>query len=133
MMYAPRMTGVSSYAAQAELCVAWLTLKPDGSCSSPMTTTELALRPAVVLGTFAHDSANGAALSAAVRCAAVVAVAVADAASATTAAPTRASAQKRLCIDSLRVVCAGSRWTAAPALSHARWGRPAHEPMTTAR
>src|SRR5579864_5340158 len=132
-MNAPRMTGDSSYCAQAELCVACSVLKPDGSCSSPKTRTDLAALPAGVLGTFAQDSANGAAFRAAVRCAAVLAVAVADAASATTALPTRASAQKRLCIDSLRLVCAGSRWTAAPALSHARWGRPAHEPMTTAR
>src|SRR5579864_366207 len=127
------MTGVSSYPAQAELCVAWLTLKPDGSCSSPRTMTELAFRPAVVLGTFAHDWANGAALSSAVRCAAVLAVAVADAASATVAAPTRASAQKRLCIDSLRLVCAGRPFVGGAALSHARSGRPASVHKTTAR
>src|SRR5579864_6488195 len=113
MMYAPRMTGVSSYAAQAELCVAWLTLKPDGSC--------------------AHDWAKGAALSSAVRCAAVFAVAVADAASATVAAPTRASAQKRLCIDSLRLVCAGRPIDGGACSLPRPLGRPAHEPKTTAR
>src|SRR5438093_13136150 len=82
-------------------------LKPLTSCSSPTTTTLEALRPAVVLGTWAHDWANGAAAgvaSAARALPAPLLVAVADVATIPTAiaAPTRS--QRRLCIDSLRLV-----------------------------
>src|SRR5690348_5025029 len=96
------MTGVTSYPAHAEACVAWLTLKPDGSCSSPMTITSFALRAAAVLGTCAHACANGAAASFAVRVPAVEAgVAEAVAASKSTAATTAPTTDhRRLSIDS---------------------------------
>src|ERR1700693_5695319 len=107
-----RTTGVvPSVTAQNEACVAWRPLKPAGSCSPPKTSTSFAFRPAVVLGTFAHAWENGAAASAAVReLPATLVVAVAEIARTITAiaAPTRS--QRRLCIESLRFVCAGSRF-----------------------
>src|SRR5436190_18702334 len=96
------------------------------SCSSPTTTTFFAFRPAVVLGTCAHDWANGAACEyAPVARAATWPVAVAEVAITPTviAAPTRS--HRRLCIDFPPFGPApGVLLTAAPALSHAR-GRPA--------
>src|SRR6266566_4309591 len=110
MMYMPRIATVGpSTWAQNEFWVAWLVLKPAGSCSPPKTRMSFAVRPAVVLGTFAHDAANGAAASDVARVLpATLVVAVADIARTITAvaAPTRS--HRRLCIESLRFVCAGS-------------------------
>src|SRR5689334_9331332 len=74
----------------------------------PNTRTLFALRAAGVRGTFAQAWANGAAASLAEPATLVDAVADAPATSRTAAAPARS--QRRLCIDSLRFVCAGSRW-----------------------
>src|SRR6476469_8301188 len=77
----------------------------------PNTSTLLALRAAGERGTFAHAWANGAAASfaeLALPATLVVAVAVAATRSTAAAAPTRS--QRRLCIESLRLVCAGSRY-----------------------
>ncbi len=65
-----------------------------------MTTTDFALRPAVVRGTCAHDSANGAAAKLeAFAVATVLLVAVAVPASSRSAAAAPPSSQRRLCIE----------------------------------
>src|SRR2546422_6599592 len=102
------MTGVFAVmAAQYAFASAWVVLKPAVSCSMPNTSTLFALRAAGVRGTFAQDWANGAAASLAELATLVDALAEAPATSRTAAAPARS--QRRLCIDSLRFVCAGSR------------------------
>src|ERR1700681_3783489 len=101
MMYAPCIVGVMPgiWAHSAD----WLalsTLKPATSCSAPKTRMLFALRAAVVLGTFAHDSANGAAASVAPReLLTTFVVAVAEAARSVTPATTPTSIQTVLCID----------------------------------
>src|SRR5579859_1160026 len=70
------------------------------SCSMPKTTTFAALRPAVVVGTFAQDWANGAAAGVPPDAGELPElVAVADAAKRSTAAAAPARSQRRLCID----------------------------------
>src|SRR6185437_4964546 len=84
----------------------------------------LALRPAVVRGTCAHACENGAAAdSAPFAEPATLVVAVADVATIRIAAAAPTRSQRRLCIDSLRIECAGSSlpW-AAPARSNAPAG-----------
>ena len=91
------------------------------------TTMDFALRAAGDRGTFAQAWANGAAagVTLGAGAAACLLVAVAEPATTSTAAAAPARSQIRLCIDSLRLVCAGSRSrTAAPALSHAPKGVP---------
>src|SRR5436190_16581309 len=105
----PRTTGVLPVsAAQYAFWSVWPVLKPVTSCSIPNTSTLFALRPAGVRGTFAHEWANGAAASFGAVATLVDALAVAPATSRATAAPARS--QRRLCIDSLRFMCAGSRY-----------------------
>ena len=85
-----------------------------------------ALRPAGVLGTLAHDWAKGAAANEA-PCAlpASLVVAVADVATARMVSAAAAMSQRRLCIDSLRLIAPGAPFvTAAPASSHALTGVP---------
>src|SRR6185437_17157855 len=99
----------------------------------PNTSTLFALRAAGVRGTFAHDWAKGAAASLAEPALLVDALAVAPATSRTAAAPARS--QRRLCIDSLRFVCAGSRWEYGGACSLLRpaRGRSVSVAKTTGR
>src|SRR3954462_9670652 len=86
-----------------------LGLNPLMSCSTPKTRTDLALRPAVVRGSFAHAWANGAAEdSAPLAEPATLVVAVADAATNKMAAAAPARSQRRLCIDSLRLSAPGA-------------------------
>src|SRR5438876_8131882 len=110
--------------AQNEFSVAWSVLKPAGSCSLPKTRTSFALRPAAVLGTFAHAWANGAAASDEARVLpATLVVAVADIAKTITAAATPTRSQRRLCIESLRICLRREPGhTAAPAHSYAPQG-----------
>src|SRR5271169_4224112 len=96
------------------------------SCSIPKTSTLFALRAAGVLGTFAQLWANGAAASAELLALpATLVVAVADAASSRTAAAAPARSQRRLCIESLRLICAGSlSFGGACSLPRPRKGAP---------
>src|ERR1700690_3159412 len=97
----PRMVGSTPVIdAHNPFELALRTLNPATSCSMPNTSTLFALRPAAVLGTSAHDRANGAAASVALRALpAALVVAVADVANSITAAPTPARIQTLLCID----------------------------------
>src|SRR5258706_12157345 len=105
-----------------------LLLKPLMSCSSAQIVVSFALRAAAVRGVFANAFANGIAAGVPRETLAdpeTVVVADADAEITSTAAAAPARSQSRLCINSLRIECAGSsNRTAAPAISHAPVGRP---------
>src|SRR6185503_17785306 len=63
-MYAPRRIGVPPITTpQNAFSDASAVLKPTTSCSAPNTSTLFAFRALAVLGTLAHDCANGAAAS----------------------------------------------------------------------
>src|SRR3954449_1708137 len=111
MLYAARMTGTVCTPAQNWLQHVRFVLNPTMSCSCPKTRTSFALRPAVVLGTLAHASAKGAAAGVASEATAdpaTLVVAVADAATRSTASAAPARSQRRLCIDSLRLIALGA-------------------------
>src|SRR4051794_27689658 len=90
-------------------------LKPVTSCSMPKTRTLFAFRAAGVRGTFAQACANGAAASLGAVATCIVALAVAPTESSATATP--ATSHSRLCIYSLRLVCAGSLYDRTAALA----------------
>jgi hypothetical protein len=93
------MTGTPCTADQNWLQQDRTALKPTMSCSWPKTSTLFALRAAGVRGTFAHDSANGAAaIVALLPVAALRLTAVADDAMIITASAAPAIVAMRLSI-----------------------------------